>query len=135
MAKKMKEPYIFGTYLRKLRGRKGVTLKEVEKATGLSNPYISQLETGVRRRLPTPDRLKILADYFNVTISELLEKAGYVDLREIRETFEQKIERAFLHVINDPKFKYGTRVKKEYDLDVKRFIIEMYEKVTGKKLL
>jgi transcriptional regulator with XRE-family HTH domain len=133
--RKTKEPYMFGSYLRELRERKGVTLKQVEKATGLSNAYISQLETGVRRRLPAPDRLKILADYFNVTISELLAKAGYVDSGEIKETFEQKIEKAFVHVINDPDFKYGTRVKKEYDLDTKRFIVEMYEKATGKKLL
>ena len=135
MARKTKEPFLFGRYLRELREKKGVTLKEVEEATGLSNAYISQLETGARRKLPAPDRLKALANYFNVTINEMLEKAGYVDSGEIRETFEQKIEKAFQHVINDPNFKYGTRVKKEYDLDTKRFIIEMYEKATKKKLL
>lgn len=135
MVRKTKEPFLFGRYLRELREKKGVTLKEVEEATGLSNPYISQLETGARRKLPAPDRLKALANYFNVTINEMLEKAGYVDSGEITETFEQKIEKAFLHVINDPNFKYGTRVKKEYDLDTKRFIIEMYEKTTKKKLL
>jgi len=135
MARKTKEPFVFGRYLRELREKKGVTLMQVEEATGLSNAYISQLETGVRRRIPPPDRLKKLANYFNVTIKELLEKAGYVDSGEVGETFAQKVNKAFLHVTNDPKFQYGTRVKKEYDLDTKRFIIEMYEKATGKKLL
>ena len=135
MARKTKEPFIFGKYLRELREKKGVTLIQVEEATGLSNAYISQLETGVRRRIPPPDRLKKLADYFNVTIKEMLEKAGYIDFGEVGETYEQKLNKAFLHATNDPNFKYGTRVKKEYDLDTKRFIVEMYEKATGKKLL
>jgi len=76
-----------------------------------------------------------LADYFNVTIKELLEKAGYVESGPIEVTLEEKIEKAFAHVISDPDFKFGTRVKGEYDLDAKRFIIEMYEKATKRKLL
>lgn len=135
MSKKNKEPFLFGKYLRELREKKGVTLKEVEQATGLSNAYISQLETGTRRRIPPPERLNALADYFNVTISELLAKAGYVSSRDIVETFEQKVEKSYQHIINDPKFKFGTRLKRDLDLDTKRFIIEMYEKTTGKKLL
>ncbi len=135
MTKKTKDVFPFGEFLKELRDRKGVTLKQVEEGTGMSNAYISQLETGTRRRLPAPDKLKALADYFNVTIKELLEKAGYVESGEIKETLEQKIEKAFAHVINDPAFQYGTRLKGKYDLDAKRFIIEMYEKLTNKKLL
>lgn len=135
MTKKKGGEFPFGRFLRQLRDKKGVTLKQVEEGTGLSNAYISQLETGTRRRLPSADKLKALANYFNVAIKELLEKAGYVDSGEIEETFEQKIEKAFEHAISDPQFKFGTRVKGEYDLDAKRFIVEMYEKVTGRKIL
>jgi len=135
MKNKLKEPFPFADFLKKLRARKGVSLKKVEEGTGISNAYLSQLETGKRRRLPNPTRLKALADYYNVSIQQLLEKAGYYEEEDIQETKEQKIEKAFLHVLNDPSFKYGTRLKGKYDLDVKRFIVEMYEKLTKKKLV
>ena len=135
MKNKLKEPFPFGDFLKKLRARKGVSLKKVEEATGISNAYLSQLETGERRRFPKPDRLIALADYYNVSIKELLEKAGYYEEWDIQETKEQQIEKAFLHVLSDPAFKYGTRLKGKYDLDSKLFIIEMYEKLTKKKLV
>jgi len=135
MKNKLKEPFPFGDFLKELRARKGVSLKKVEEATGISNAYLSQLETGERRRFPKPDRLIALADYYNVSIKELLEKAGYYGKGDIQETKEQQIEKAFLHVLNDPAFKYGTRLKGKYDLDSKLFIIEMYEKLTKKKLV
>jgi len=135
MTKKTKDVFPFGEFLKELRERKGVTLKQVHAGTGMSDAYISQMETGARRRLPAPAKLKALADYFNVTIKELLEKAGYVESGPIEVTLEEKIEKAFAHVISDPDFKFGTRVKGEYDLDAKRFIIERYEKATKRKLL
>ena len=135
MNKKIGEPFPFGDFLKKLRARKGISLKKVEEGTGISNAYLSQLENGKRRRLPNPTRLKVLADYYNVSIQQLLEKAGYYKEGDIQETKEQKIEKAFLHVLSDPAFKYGTQLKDKCDLDVKRFIIEMYEKLTKKKLV
>ena len=135
MKNKLKEPFPFADFLKKLRARKGVSLKKVEEGTGISNAYLSQLETGKRKRLPTPTRLKALADYYNVSIQQLLEKAGYYEEGDIQETKEQQIEKAFLHVLSDQAFKYGTRLKGKYDLDAKRFIVEMYEKLTKKKLV
>ncbi|OQA47091.1 MAG: anaerobic benzoate catabolism transcriptional regulator [Firmicutes bacterium ADurb.Bin300] len=135
MKKKTKQTFPLGDFLKELRERKGVSLKKVEDETGISNAYLSQLETGVRQRLPNPDRLKALADYYNVSLQQLLEKAGYFGEGDIEETQEQKIEKAFLHVISDPAFKYGTRLKGKYDLDGKRFIVEMYETLTKKKIL
>ena len=135
MKNQSKEPFPFGDFLKKLRARKGVSLKKVEEATGISNAYLSLLETGERRRLPKPDRLIALAGYYNVSIKELLEKAGYYEERDIQETKEQQIEKAFLHVLSDPAFNFGTRLKGKYDLDTKRFIVEMYEKLTKKNLV
>ncbi|MFZ5801646.1 MAG: helix-turn-helix domain-containing protein [Candidatus Omnitrophota bacterium] len=134
MAKKA-NTFTLGKFLTELRERKGVSLKDVETDTGIPNAYLSQLETGIRKKLPDPDRLRRLADYYNVTVQQLLEKAGYFQAGEVEETKEQKIEKAFLHVVSDPAFQYGTRLKGKYDLDAKRFIIEMYEKLTNKNLL
>jgi transcriptional regulator with XRE-family HTH domain len=135
MGKKRRTPSPLGQFLRDLREKKGVTLREVELATGVSNVYISQLETGSRNKIPGPENLKALAGYFNVMISEFLEKAGYEETANSGETLEQRTNRAFQHVVNDPHFKFGTRIRKDPDLDTKRFVIEMYEKATGKKLL
>jgi hypothetical protein len=46
------------------------------------------------------------------------------------------VEKAFEHVSTDPKFRQGTRLKGAHlSVDAKRFIVEMYEKMTGRKLL
>ena len=135
MAAKTKEAFPLGEFLKTLREKKGASLRDVQEVTGISNAYLSQLETGERRKLPSPERLKKLADYYVVSIHELLEKAGYLEGGEIEETEEERIEKAFAHVTTDPRFKHGARLKGEYDLEAKRFIIEMYEKLSGKGLL
>jgi transcriptional regulator with XRE-family HTH domain len=121
------------TYLRKVRKQKGLSLKKVEKAAGVSNAYLSQLERG-RRNPPHPDILKRLAKVYELPVTELLSAAGY--LEEEQGTRKQNVEQAFQHVITDPKYKYGTRLRRaELSLEAKRFIVEMYEKMTKRKLL
>jgi len=130
-----KNVFKLGEFLKILREKKGVSLREVERDTCISNVYLSQLETGDRQRLPTPERLKKIANYYNVTINELLEKAGYLESKDIEETYEQKVDRIFSYVTNDPNFKFGTRLKGKCDLEVKKFIIEIYCRANGKKEL
>jgi len=127
MPKKTKSEYLFGKFVKSLREQKGVSLIDVEKATGISNAYLSQLETGARRRLPPPDRLRLIADYYNISVQELLAKAGYYEAKDGKETFDQKINKAFLHVIHDPQFNTGHRINPdEINVDVKKFVLEMY---------
>lgn len=124
----------FGEYLRRLRKTKGLTLKQVETAAEVSNAYISQIERGLRKP-PHPDILKRLAKVYEVTHRELLIAAGYLEDPE-EQTRREKIEKAFDHVLTDPHYKHGTRLKGGHlGLDAKRFIIEMYEKSTSRKLL
>lgn len=124
----------FGTYLRTLRKQKGLTLKKVERAAQVSNAYVSQIERGIRNP-PHPDILNRLARVYEVPPRELLVAAGY--LAEDREMEKkQKIEQAYKHVTSDPKYSHGTRLKAaSLSLEAKRFIVEMYEKTTGRKLL
>lgn len=128
MKKSSAKKYVLGEYLRELREKKGVSLKDVETAIGASNAYISQLETGARKKLPEPDRLRAIADYYNVSVEELLAKAGYYEQKNvIKETFENRINKAFLHVIYDPQFKTGHRIDPNtLPMDVKRFVVEMH---------
>jgi HTH-type transcriptional regulator, competence development regulator len=65
-----------GTYLASARNRKGLSLRAVEAATGISNAYLSQLETG-KIREPSPSNLHKLAGLYGVSYPLLLELAGY----------------------------------------------------------
>ncbi len=121
------------SYLRNVRKERGLSLKKVEKIAGVSNAYLSQLERGLRNP-PHPDILKKLAKVYEVPLSDLLAAAGYVE--EEKGITRDQIEGAFLLVIGDPKYRHGTRLKgSALSLEAKRFIVEMYEKMTGRKLL
>jgi transcriptional regulator with XRE-family HTH domain len=63
--------------LRNARKVKGVTLRQVESKTGISNAYLSQLESGVVPE-PSPHMLYKLAGYFGLSYASLMRAAGYV---------------------------------------------------------
>jgi HTH-type transcriptional regulator, competence development regulator len=63
--------------LRRIRGIRGVSLRQLEELTGISNAYLSQLETGKAEK-PAPAVLYKLAKVFNVPYEALLEAAGYL---------------------------------------------------------
>lgn len=64
-----------GEELRRLRGNR--SLREVEKATKISNAYISQIENG-KIDEPSPHILYKLAEYYDVPYAFLMEAAGYL---------------------------------------------------------
>jgi len=67
--------------------------------------------------------------------SALLIAAGYLEDPE-EQIRREKVEKAFQHVLTDPQYKHGTRLRNGHlSLDIKRFIVEMYEKTTGRSLL
>jgi transcriptional regulator with XRE-family HTH domain len=66
--------------LRLVKGR-NVSLREVERQTGISNEYLSQLERGIATK-PAPDLLQKLAKFYGVPYESLLVAAGY--LKEVR---------------------------------------------------
>ena len=68
-----------GALLSDLRNAKGLTLREVEEASGgsVSNAYLSQLENGKIGK-PSPTVLRDLAEVYVVPYDSLMEKAGYL---------------------------------------------------------
>ncbi|MGA8868067.1 MAG: helix-turn-helix transcriptional regulator [Candidatus Sulfotelmatobacter sp.] len=125
----------FGAYMRRLRKSKGLTLKQVETQAKVSNAYISQIERGLRNP-PHPDILKRLARAYDVQHRELLIAAGYLEEDSAETAKRRQIEVAYEHVRTDPTFKHGTRLKGTHvSLETKRFIVEMYEKLTQRNLL
>ncbi len=124
----------FGEYLRRLRREQRLSLREVERQAGVSISYLAQIERDLRKP-PGAHILKKLAPVYNVPAGDLLKAAGYLEGAPSEISEEEEVEMAFQFVMNDPRYKSGTRLSGELDTEVKRFIVEMYEKATGKKLL
>lgn len=66
-----------GEELRRLRLLRGATLRDVEKATKVSNAYLSQLENG-KTDQPSPRVLHKLAGFYKVPYEALMGVAGYL---------------------------------------------------------
>ncbi|MDA8120898.1 MAG: helix-turn-helix transcriptional regulator [Gammaproteobacteria bacterium] len=62
--------------LRQVKSR-NLSLREVERQTGVSNEYLSQLERGIAAK-PAPEVLQKLATFYEVPYETLLVAAGYL---------------------------------------------------------
>ena len=65
-----------GTYLKSLRDAKGLSLRDVEELSGISNAFVSQLESG-KVKHPSPIKLYKLAEIYGAPYEALMERAGY----------------------------------------------------------
>jgi transcriptional regulator with XRE-family HTH domain len=127
----------FGEYIKNLREQHKLSLRDVAAKTGMSYSYLTQIEHG-RRKAPGPELLKRLAPVYGVSVRDLLKAAGYLeDIKPAKPVLseEEEVEMAFRYVMSDPRYQSGTRLTGPITTEVKRFIVEMYEKATGKKLL
>lgn len=67
-----------GEVLKINRHRLELTLRQVTEVTGVSNPYLSQLENG-KIKHPSANILYRLAGLYGITIDELLYASGKVE--------------------------------------------------------
>lgn len=67
--------------LRRIRGIRGISLRNIEDITKISNAYLSQLETG-KAENPAPAVLYKLAKVLDVPYESLMEAAGYLSPSE-----------------------------------------------------
>lgn len=124
-----------GKYIAELRVHRGLTLRKIEDLTGIPNAYLSQLETGQKKYLPSPPLLTKLSECLGVSTNDLLAKAGYLKQSAVRESLEKQVDKAFRHAVSDPQFRYGAALMARYDFNIKRFVVELYEKATGRSIL
>lgn len=68
-----------GRYIKSKRESLGLTARSLAASVEIDPPVLSRLETGVMKSLPEPELLDRLASALNVTVSDLLEAAGYLD--------------------------------------------------------
>ena len=119
--------------LRRLRGTR--TLRQVEADTGISNAYLSNIESGAKR--PGVKILTKLAAYYRFPLGELLQAAGlpFDENAAVLEDSNTELHRVYEFVIADPNFMHYGKPAGAPPADVQKFVIQMYEHYTGKKLL
>ena len=122
-----------GELLRNLRGDR--TIREVEKESKIPNSYLSNVESGAKR--PGLKTLSKLADYYGVPLSELLQVAGLPSGNngETGATSALDIHRSFDFILADPALSPYRKPQDRLSTDTQRFIVELYEHYTGKRLL
>ena len=74
----------FGRYLRALRVGAGLSLRDAAAVLGIKVSKLQAMETGGRFRIRSLDLLDNVADLFNVERHEVRQRAGFVEIDEIK---------------------------------------------------
>ncbi|WP_189936795.1 helix-turn-helix domain-containing protein [Streptomyces sulfonofaciens] len=69
-----------GEYLREQRRHAQLSLRQLAEAAGVSNPYLSQIERGLRK--PSADVLQQVAKALRISAETLYVRAGILDERQ-----------------------------------------------------
>ena len=72
-----------GDYLREQRGLAQMSLRQLAEKSDVSNPYLSQIERGLRR--PSAEVLQQIARALKISVESLYVKAGILDASEAEE--------------------------------------------------
>jgi len=67
-----------GEYIRQQRGQAKISLRQLAKRAGVSNPYLSQIERGLRK--PSAEILQQIAKGLRISAEALYVQAGILDL-------------------------------------------------------
>jgi len=68
-----------GDYIREQRASAHISLRQLAKAAGVSNPYLSQIERGLRK--PSAEILQQIAKALRISAEALYVQAGILDER------------------------------------------------------
>ena len=121
-----------GSYLRQLRRRKRLSLRQVQEETGASGSYLSQVEQG--KRHPSGRFLRKIAPAYDTSVRDLLTMASFPNKPEVNMSDQERIDWAFKCVVSDPEYGPSLAASSGLSLEAKRSIVEVYEKLTGRKL-
>jgi transcriptional regulator with XRE-family HTH domain len=97
-----------GSYIREQREQAKISIRQLAQAAGVSNPYLSQVERGLRR--PSADILQQIAKGLRISAEALYVQAGILDDRPADTTVNDAI-------MSDP----------ELTERQKQMLIEIYE--------
>lgn len=66
-----------GEFIRSQRERANLSLRRLAESAGISNPYLSQIERGIRK--PSAEILKNLSRALEISSNTLYRRAGLID--------------------------------------------------------
>ncbi len=69
-----------GEYIRQQRNTAKISLRQLAKLAGVSNPYLSQIERGLRK--PSAEILQQIAKGLRISAEALYVEAGFLEQRE-----------------------------------------------------
>ena len=138
-----------GAVLKRLRGKR--SLRQVQAETGVPYTYLSSIELGQKN--PGIKTLSRLAACYEVPVQELLQAAGMQVFWSSPSWSPEDFESA-LKILKDNDLKGEIHMKRYYDFvmadpdlmrcrkpketppfEFQRFVVEMYQHYTGKKLI
>ncbi|MDX1510469.1 MAG: helix-turn-helix transcriptional regulator [Nitriliruptorales bacterium] len=80
-----------GAYIRNQRNSAQLSLRNLAKMAGVSNPYLSQIERGLRK--PSAEILQAIAKALSISSETLYVKAGILEERDPDDDVENAISR------------------------------------------
>jgi transcriptional regulator with XRE-family HTH domain len=78
-----------GSYIREQREQAKISIRQLAQAAGVSNPYLSQVERGLRR--PSADILQQIAKGLRISAEALYVQAGILDDKPVETTVTDAI--------------------------------------------
>jgi transcriptional regulator with XRE-family HTH domain len=70
---------VIGDFIREQREQAHVSLRQLARLAGVSNPYLSQIERGLRK--PSADILQRIAKGLQISVEQLYFRAGILETR------------------------------------------------------
>jgi transcriptional regulator with XRE-family HTH domain len=86
-----------GDYLKEQRVSARLSLRQLAEQAGVSNPYLSQIERGLRK--PSADVLQQIAKALRISAEQLYLRAGILSPEDLQSRPERSVE---LAVLADP---------------------------------
>jgi len=86
-----------GDYLKEQRVSARLSLRQLAEQAGVSNPYLSQIERGLRK--PSADVLQQIAKALRISAEQLYVRAGILSPEDLGDGNERSVE---LAVLADP---------------------------------
>ena len=107
-----------GDYLREQRHSAELSLRQLSEVAGISNPYLSQIERGLKK--PSAEILQALAKALRISAESLYVRAGFLEERtDVGEAAAVDVHAA---VLADPKLSNRQRA----------VLLDVYESFAGK---
>ncbi len=78
-----------GEFIREQRNVARLSVRRLSDMAGISNPYLSQIERGLRR--PSAEILQQIAKALRISAETLYVRAGILDAREVRSDLTEAI--------------------------------------------